>query len=644
VLGRAAWRILAASAGRGDANAVEAIWQGWLGHPDDERWELLTQCRGERAMADAAFAAVTDPARAATVRSDIGAFSVRRGIVPNGDAERALFYLMAGQPDQHRAADPDGSALAAAYRAAAEPVRAALRQAMADTGGLDLVRVIAGTSGEPARGADVTQAERAYLAGELTRRQDWPRLWRLASDLPLAETVAAVRQLPAGWRPADEAGRGLLARLAAASPAKITELAVPSVTRLDIGLTVSTDCQFAPDGCDVAVRVRRPGSGRGAHGSPAAHFTAVYALPGGRQLETFSHGSDLFSSRTLHLGVATVCVEHIDNNAARLVRHVRGHGVDEVTRLHWPDVLRLALVRDGFVLATKSRLRHGTAEPGSGLRDVSRSIRYLAPHRLASEPRSGRVAVVVIEGLVVLGPDFEVIARAFDPPDWSDSRRIQWIGFCGPSVLITCDKDTGRLRSWQVGPPMTLGATTVLPHTFPTRFQPVPSAGLIMIESQANIGADGMLRPTPTVSGSRTRFFREYLDARTLQPAACPPVLEWARHPDGGLTRVERLYLAPDGGHAALSRLRGRPYSSAGELEVRDLAREEIRELARRPLARSRPADQAMLTDLAARARRDDALAVLGLLQACLDYRFGSDVAVGQAGQPATGADDIAIS
>jgi hypothetical protein len=118
-LARAAWRSLSAAAGRGDLAAIEAIWQAWLRHPDDGRWELLTQWRGERALADAVLAAVIDPARAATSRSAIGAFCVRRGIVPDGDAERALLHLMAGQPDQHRAADPDGSALGAAYRAAA---------------------------------------------------------------------------------------------------------------------------------------------------------------------------------------------------------------------------------------------------------------------------------------------------------------------------------------------------------------------------------------------------------------------------------------------------------------------------------------------------------------------------------------------
>jgi hypothetical protein len=288
---------------------------------------------------------------------------------------------------------------------------------------------------------------------------------------------------------------------------------------------VSTNCQFAPDGRDMAVRVWRPGSRRGARRAPAEHFTTVYALPSGRTLETIS----------------------------------------------------------GFVIAMYGRLQHGTAEPGSGLREITTFTgRHAAVHLMASEPRTGRVAVVVTDGLVVLGPDFRVIAQTYDPPGRDDSLRIAQIGFCGPSVLITCDQCTGQFRSWQIDQATTARASAVLPHALPTRFQPLPSAGVIVIESQANADADGTLRPTSTVVRSHTRFFREYLDARTLQPVACPAVLDWARHPDGGLERVERLYLSPDSGRAALSRSRTGPDRWVGEVEVRDLARREISELVSR--------------------------------------------------------------
>jgi hypothetical protein len=123
-------------------------------------------------------------------------------------------------------------------------------------------------------------------------------------------------------------------------------------------------------------------------------------------------------------------------------------------------------------------------------------------------------------------------------------------------------------------------------------------------------------------------------------------VLEWAREPGEGLRRHGSLDLSPDGGHAALSRWV--PTDRGGlewrELEVRDLVREEISELVRRPLARSRTADLTAVTDLAGRRPGDQAThATLSLLRACLEHRFGTDVAVGDQ-PPALSADDVALS
>lgn len=184
----------------------------------------------------------------------------------------------------------------------------------------------------------------------------------------------------------------------------------------------------------------------------------------------------------------------------------------------------------------------------------------------------------------------------------------------------------------------------MLPGSFPTGFQSLASAGLIVIDSEANVGADGMPRPNTSREVTvETRFFREYLDARTLRPAACPAALQWARQADRGAERIEQLFLSQHGGHAALSRWR-EDDARADQVEVRDLVREEIRELVSRPPARSRPADLAAVADLAARAGAEDARAGLGLLRACLEHRFGADVAIGQArGRPVTAADEIAL-
>jgi hypothetical protein len=613
-------RRTAAILARYSERAREAIWQAWLRHPDDERWELLTRYRGEQALASTALAAVTDPARAATARSAIGAFCVRRGIVPAGDAERALFYLMAGQPEQHRAADPDGTALAAAYQAAAEPVRAALRAAMADSGGLDLVRVVATRDGDKGN----SEAEREYLAAELARRRDWPRLWRLALDLPLAEAAAAVRRLPVDWRPADEAGRQLLARLAAASQAEIEGLFAPKVVRLLTQRRVfPTGCIFAPDGSAVAVRV---------WDSDTRPSLTLYALPSGHREAEFRDSARLGHDEvTVFDGGMAYLRRQGRSYEASLVRYVRGHGTEEFTvsdvRFAYsplPRSRRMAAVSGGFIVVTASgRLLLGTVDPGSGPRDVTPpGLNLYDATRVVSEPQSGRIAIVIrrhpytSDDLLILGPDFKVIGQATVRE--TIGADISWVGFCCPDRLITRHGPT-RLRSWRVGPPMVVEAATelraeqriYLPHIV----QSLPSAGLIMVESLG----------------------REYLNAGTLRPTACPAALAWAPPHDG------HLFLSPDGGGAALWRSWREQGSYKGEIEVRDLVREEISELVRRPLARFRVADLAAVTDLTGRAGDRPVSAALSLLRACLERRFGADVAVGDQ-PPAPSADDIAIS
>ena len=119
----------------------------------------------------------------------------------------------------------------------------------------------------------------ASVVAELSRGRDWPRLWRLALDLPLAEAVAAVALIDRRWRPADEPGRELLSRLAAARQRKIRAVtAPPSPVRLSLRrLGPPFRCQFAPDGSAVAVT----------HGRGHGPSVILYELPGGRRQRGF---------------------------------------------------------------------------------------------------------------------------------------------------------------------------------------------------------------------------------------------------------------------------------------------------------------------------------------------------------------------
>jgi hypothetical protein len=419
---------------------------------------------------------------------------------------------------------------------------------MTEAGDLDLVRVVAGRGGSA---VSASAAERGYLAAELARRRDWPGLWRLALGFPVAEASTAVRRLPPGWRPADEAGQQLLARLAAAEP-------------------------------------------------------------------------------VLHLGRAVVgYVSAYDAGSARVLRYTPEQGREELVIQSGtgstPPVLTPA--RDGFVLVEHERLLHGTAEPGAPLRDVTPPGLQLGPRAgetaiAVGDPVTGGLAVIVRHhwnrphDLMILGPDFEVTDRIAI----SVTGAVQWIGWFGPGLLVTCEPylrlshspgegSFVRYRSWQVGAPTVAVADTgELP--FGERLpQALTAAGLI-------------------VTGAG-----ECLDAATLSPAPCPAALAWAWPAAGD------LFVSPDGEYAAVRR------RERDEVEVRDLLREELSALLRRPLADSRRSDLAAVADLAGRfGRRAVTPGALGLLRACLEYRFGADVALGTGPAAASGRDDIAIT
>jgi hypothetical protein len=213
---RRALRILARRARRYDSRAEGALWRVWLACPDGQVWDLLEGSAYHRR----AFAVATDPAQPEATRSAVGAFFAARGLAPEEAGQRALFFVLTGQRAQHRTEDPDGALLAAAYRAARQEQRAAVRQALAGADDLDLVRVIAG-AGRDAMAA-VTAEEASYLAGQLAGQRDWAGLWQLALGLPLADAVTAASRIGDGWQPGDPAGQALLQQLATADARQIT--------------------------------------------------------------------------------------------------------------------------------------------------------------------------------------------------------------------------------------------------------------------------------------------------------------------------------------------------------------------------------------------------------------------------------------
>src|SRR5262249_32495320 len=130
--------------------AARATFGVWLDTLDDEAWDALAGCP---ARVTWAFAAAVEPGRLATSREAIGEFCAARGLAPDEPAARALFCVLTGQQAQHRAADPDGSLLAAGYQASSKASQAAVRESLAGAGDLDLVRIVAGGAGSERRAA-----------------------------------------------------------------------------------------------------------------------------------------------------------------------------------------------------------------------------------------------------------------------------------------------------------------------------------------------------------------------------------------------------------------------------------------------------------------------------------------------------------
>jgi hypothetical protein len=213
---RRAVRVLARRARR-DLGYIawDALWHVWLAGPDDQVWRQLPED-----LRNSAFSVAMDPATGQHTRMAVGAFCASRGLAPQDANQRTLFFVLTGQQAQHRTEDPDGRLLAAAYRAARDEQRAAVRQALAGADDLDLVRVVAGAGQDSV--ATITPDEASYLAGQLAGRRDWAGLWQLALSLPLAGAVTAVSSISDGWQPADHAGQGLLQQLATADAAQIT--------------------------------------------------------------------------------------------------------------------------------------------------------------------------------------------------------------------------------------------------------------------------------------------------------------------------------------------------------------------------------------------------------------------------------------
>jgi hypothetical protein len=594
-LSRRAWQVLVDAATHDDPDnaAFRAVLHLWITHPDDESWDVLRRnwrlpgMSPERFVLDSAV----NPLLLARTRAAIGAFCARRGLVPDGAVDRAVFFLLTGQAPRHRAHDPDGSLLATAYQGMGDARRAVSRKAMLDAGGLDLVRaVVVDRPGRVRTGDEID-----YLARQLAGAGEWAELWRLVRAAPVVPAVAAM-PLFGDWRPA-EADRAVFARLAAARPAEVAA----AVEAVRAGRSAQLFCtpggsgvSFAPDHSQLAIR-------------EFGVLLTVYDLPSGRRSTKNLRGRRLRSM--LHAGKEVLAIEDLgsDLSPSRLVRFTGTRRT-----IVWSDEYSLdarKLVRFGasYVVAARDEL----------VLDDNRRVRYDRlglsghwswPFRIAGLPADaghGRLAFGADDrhDLAMLDEDLRVVARCRA----SGCAPLDDLVFAGRDGLFTLADDGVVCRWRRVGDSLEKVATTDVDAPRSRRAWPrlcaLPKVGLLAVVGRGEV---------------------VWLDGGTLAPAE--PPRELAGEPVLGLWSDES--------HLAVARM-------DGQLDVYDLRLRDIADVDS-PMAGMTVATLAALT---AAARLDFPRGVselFGLLRVCLRHRLATEIQLGTT-PVLDGSDDIAL-
>jgi hypothetical protein len=571
-----AWRLLAGAGDRGDQNAISAVWLVWLRDPGDELWEALARWRGTDALTEDACRAATQSYRPAAERASIAAFCIRRGLAPRDETERALFYVLTGQTAQHWSADPDGSRLAAGYQGAGEPTRAMLRQVMADDSDLDLPYIL--TAHPPDRTAALTAEEGRYLADHLASRRDWPALWQLARDLPLAEAVAAMRLFGDGWRPDDDRSRALFGLLAGADPGTVagalSALEAPAFIRIEMD-DVPSRGSFSPDSRQLLVATERGGCYSGCR---------VFDLPGGTLTERHDYRGGRPPQAVLHLGEAFFVVGCRGFEVWELVRYAAGQpAVIEWNR----EPIIVGQHPAGFVMEKwrlgGRRLRLYNAR-GEVAEEVTVSVADPEPgvHLAAADPGTGRLAMRGTH-LWILDSDWAHVLAKLKLREKAPSR----ISFVGPEhVAVIDENEPAALYDW-FGKRSTVSNSHTESPAYCRDF--VPLRGEIAVLDEG------------TVRYLQPGYFRNAYHLGPLHGAS-----------------GQALWGSPDGrSHALGGRRDGHGFADVvwgGDAAVQDLARRSMGEMGPDELA----AVTAALHDPVPGA---EGRPFLELLQACLECR-----------------------
>jgi hypothetical protein len=650
-LARRAWRILVAASNSGDGNAIDAVWQAWLRAGNEELWPVLSGWPNLRDIAADVCTAAVNPRVPADQRALIGALCARHGLVPGGDVQRALFYVLTGQAGQHRAADPDGSLLATAYWAAAEPTRAAVRAAIAQAGDLDLVRLVASADG-PDRVALLTAAECPYLASQLASRSDWDRLWRLVKDFPLAEAVAAMPLLPGRWRPGGDRDGFLFDRLNGVSPSALAaaeadlkkaalrqirlyaDFRKAGLRRVPRGVDYPSEarCSFSPDARRLAVVI----------GSQVMFF-GVPGLTRAGEYRAGSPESKFFRpSGLLCVGDAVLaCGSFVLSSRRRAATAalMRYTGKDDKVLFREEGSMHLAYHPDGFIL------QHVPGGAGGSSGDGGRRIQLhtAGGHLLQDIPipagsalpdADGEPWVTAADretGLIALGgnrlwiyhPGARRVLASSDPlgrvtgGGWIGPDRIAVT--TGPARPALTTQDQCRLHAFRLAAPgLELeGSRSIEPSYGWANYLALdPASNEIAVFGNGIRGVDYYDANNLAIRGPRETVGSAECSSADGRYLAIVIYREWL---DGDVTHIERT------------------------LHVADRWLTAVGWLARQPMAALKPSDLAIAEAARGVLPGSPASPLLDLFAACVKHRFGADVGIGRSA-PGIGDDEIGIS
>jgi len=636
----AVWRLVRAG-DRGETRVIDDVWDLWLRQPRAELWAALTRWHRPRSLGGLSLVALGEPAppadvveaasrtghpiavtararilagqqelvdaacEAAMVGGALAAFCVEHQLAPSDPHRAAMFFLLTGQVEQYRLADPDHSLLALAYQGASEDERSRVRARVA--GEPDLVRVLADTV-RRGRLARLGEREAEYLVDAFAGRRDWPGLWELARNLPVLDAAGAVQRFD-GWRPVGH-DAALFDALAGADLAELATShdAAATPRRVLVPAKATSVGSIAPDGRRIAVGT--------------SHSVDTFTFSDNAPPQHQERCQTRHNSKVLALDGDVLIINNWDRQAPAgsfseqgHVEHDSGPATSGTYRFHRAGTL--ARTEDGFAALTydqekNARWLHLLSGDGWDIRDYERRVLDLWAElpttfargldTMAIDPGSGRIALAG-NGLClaeITGDGLRQLATApFSP------GLVVSVSFSGPDRLIGVDGEK-VLRVWRVdGDELRVVAERKISGSSAVD---LPAAGVIAV----------------IVWPDNTRRWVRYLDGETLADASTPSRFDRTSDPF-------HLFASPDGA-----------WLGVGYFDFVELTEVGFAELVDRPLAITTPADLPVVRDRLASAD-PGARPFLELLHTCLVHRFGVDIAIGEDATITGRADDIAL-